>query len=579
MTCVRRFAVGARPAPLVWLTAALLWLLLQCQAALATPVDLANAVPGPLGASMSLLEEYGPPLSVDEAIQRRGQDAFRPNTQPVPDFGIGARPVWVHLAVHNPGAQPLPRVLQAGTTWIDQLDLYLVRDGKVVRRLHAGDGDAALQHPVAGMGYLFEVEFAPGITELYLRAATPDPLSLPLLLMTPEESEAHRHWQNYTYGALYGFLLALIAYNALLYAGLRERSHIDYAIYLGTFILLNVAYTGHGYALLWTDDSGFQRYVILVLMIMFGCAGTRFAARFLALRQHAPALARWTWLYCASGFALMLAAIATDRQDLAALLAFVFALLFVFGVVALGVLAVRRRLDTAWYFLAAVGWGMCGALVTNLAVWGILPYNTWTYRALEIGVLLEATLLALAVTHHVRVQQRARQTAEELARVDPLTGLFNRRAFIEQGEQALATAERSDRPLSLVILDIDHFKSINDTFGHAVGDLAIQGVARLLQDTCRRGDVVARWGGEEFILLLPETNRSQATFLAERLRQKIEETPVRTGATAITLTASMGVAARDRHASLDALVSEADGQMYRAKECGRNRVCGHCQAG
>lgn len=85
MTSVRRFAVGARPAPLAWLTAACLCLLLQCQAAPATPVDLAGAVPGPLGASMSLLEEYGPPLSIDEAIQRRGQDAFRPNTQPVPD--------------------------------------------------------------------------------------------------------------------------------------------------------------------------------------------------------------------------------------------------------------------------------------------------------------------------------------------------------------------------------------------------------------------------------------------------------------------------------------------------------------
>lgn len=577
MNRVRRFAVGARPALRAWLATACLWL--SCTAALAATVNLAVPVSGPLGTSMSLLEEYGPPLPIEEAIRRHAHGAFRPGTQAVPDFGIGARPVWAHLAVDNPGTQPLPRILQLGTTWIDRLDLYLVRDGQVVRHLQAGDGHARLQRPVAGMGYLFDVEFAPGTTAIYVRAATPDPLSLPLVLMTAQDADTHRHWQNYTYGALYGFLLALIAYNALLYAGLRERSHLDYAIYLGTFMLLNIAYTGHGYALLWPDAGELQRYVILVLMLLFGCTGTRFAARFLALHRHAPPLARWVRIYCAGGFALMLAAILADRQDLAALLAFVFALFFVFGMVALGVFAVRQRLDAAWYFLAAVAWGMCGALVTNLAVWGVLPYNAWTYRALEIGLLIEATLLALAVTHHVRVQQRARQTAEELARIDPLTGLFNRRAFIEQGGQALATAQRSDRPLSLVIIDIDHFKSINDRFGHAVGDQAIQAVARLLQDTCRRGDVVARWGGEEFILLLPETNRSQATFLAERLRQKIEETPLRTGDTAITLTASMGVAARDRHPSLDTLVSEADSQLYRAKECGRNRVCGFCQAG
>ena len=136
------------------------------------------------------------------------------------------------------------------------------------------------------------------------------------------------------------------------------------------------------------------------------------------------------------------------------------------------------------------------------------------------------------------------------------------------------TAKRNRRPLSAMMVDIDFFKKINDTHGHAMGDKVLQAVSGLLAEACRSSDFAARWGGEEFIILLPETYGEQAGVLAERLRTRIEEMRLGTLRKPIQLSASFGIAERGAHESLDQLINDADEWLYRAKEAGRNRVSG-----
>lgn len=169
--------------------------------------------------------------------------------------------------------------------------------------------------------------------------------------------------------------------------------------------------------------------------------------------------------------------------------------------------------------------------------------------------------------------EAARDKAERLARLDVLTDLPNRRAFYEVGETALRQARRYEKPLALVMLDIDRFKAINDSYGHAAGDAAIKALARVLRETVRETDVAARIGGEEFALLLPETTAAQAAALAERLRQKLAAIRVLVERAELRFTASFGVAECDEQASnLDALLSRADAALYQAKQQGRDRV-------
>jgi diguanylate cyclase (GGDEF)-like protein len=159
------------------------------------------------------------------------------------------------------------------------------------------------------------------------------------------------------------------------------------------------------------------------------------------------------------------------------------------------------------------------------------------------------------------------------ASVDTLSGLFNRRHFLELADGEWSRFDRYERPLSLMMLDIDMFKTVNDRYGHDVGDQAIAHVAAICRDSKRVSDVVARVGGEEFAMLLPETSLHSAALVAERLRQAIADAPLVIAGAPIRLTVSIGVAEADSTmAGVPALMKEADTALYQAKHGGRNRV-------
>jgi len=239
----------------------------------------------------------------------------------------------------------------------------------------------------------------------------------------------------------------------------------------------------------------------------------------------------------------------------------------------LGVLAVRSGHKPARYFLFGAIAAMAGALMTDLSVAGFIPYNEFTYRAVEIGMLIDASVLALALAYQFRVGQQEKFQAELMAKVDPLTGLNNRRAFYQIAKPVWSTALRNKRDISVIGVDIDRFKRINDTHGHACGDEVLVAVAAVLARSARDGDVLARWGGEEFILLLPETNLDAAIALAERLRTLISGMQLVYQGKEIRFTASFGVVQRTAQClSMDEIISAADDRLYQSKREGRNRV-------
>lgn len=492
--------------------------------------------------------------------------------QAVPNFGINSPPVWLHLPVHNPTAEPMPLQLQVGTPWLDRIQVQVRQNGVPVAQWEAGDALPGAPHLQPTQGFTFRHAFAPGSSDIYIRAATPDPLVLPVRLLTQDQAEADALWRHYGYGLLYGFLAALIAYNAVLAIGLRERSYLYYSLYLSCFILLNLTYTGHGQAWWWSGQPEFQRYVILVMMSLYSCAGLLFARRFLDLPRHAPRLARAMQGFAGVGLLLQCLFVLAGWQAAAVWEAFIFLVTFSLLMVWLGFFSLSRRLLGSRYFLAAALTGMAGAGVTAFAVAGWLPFTPFTYHCAEVGVLVEAILLALALSHQVRHHKDARQAAELLARIDPLTGLHNRRAFFELAGWAWDEARHNQQPLALIMLDIDHFKPINDQYGHGVGDAALVRLAQLLTYSCRDGDLLARWGGEEFIILLPHTNLEQAAVLAERIRASVAASPLTQQTPPVQLTVSLGVAQLQQQDRLEELVRQADACLYAAKGQGRNRV-------
>ncbi len=197
------------------------------------------------------------------------------------------------------------------------------------------------------------------------------------------------------------------------------------------------------------------------------------------------------------------------------------------------------------------------------------------------------------ITHYVAVKEdiTARKKAEETLRIytdqleclqaqlreqairDSLTGAFNRRYLVETLQRELARSGRDGYAVSLLMIDIDHFKGINDTYGHMSGDQALQYLVNFLSERIRKSDVLCRYGGEEFVILLPTTTASDALHRAEIWRKELQSSPIEISGTAIPLTVSIGIAATDEpDISGDELLSRADRALYMAKQTGRNRT-------
>jgi diguanylate cyclase (GGDEF)-like protein len=197
-----------------------------------------------------------------------------------------------------------------------------------------------------------------------------------------------------------------------------------------------------------------------------------------------------------------------------------------------------------------------------------------------INVVAGTVVLALllyqwlpeAVREWAKSQQRTRDL-EKLAAIDPLTGISNRRQFESLARAELGRSQRYMRPLSLLMIDIDHFKQVNDRFGHEAGDRVLKFLANVLISAKRASDVVGRIGGEEFAILLPETSKEAALVIAERLRQLAQTCAPAIAGEKLDVTISIGVAAASvRTSGMETLCRQADQALYEAKRSGRNRV-------
>ena len=190
------------------------------------------------------------------------------------------------------------------------------------------------------------------------------------------------------------------------------------------------------------------------------------------------------------------------------------------------------------------------------------------------GAALERTIRH-AIHRHRKQLQRENQVAKlkQLARIDSLTSLLNRQALDEVIAKEWSRADRNGTPLSCVLIDLDHFKRINDTYGHLIGDEVLKVSAGLLSENSRESDHVARYGGEEFCAILPDTDGAGAWTWADRLRQSLSVLEFHTSADTILITASCGVASKSSHTATPAdLIHAADQALYAAKQQGRNRT-------
>ena len=247
------------------------------------------------------------------------------------------------------------------------------------------------------------------------------------------------------------------------------------------------------------------------------------------------------------------------------------------GIFALSVafLAWRRGNRAAGSFLVA--WGLLESFTIGTAVYMIFATTDEAehllYYGLPLSMVAAAVLIALGLADRIRDQRHALSDAERRAQTDPLTGVLNRRSLIERLESACLRSQSRGLPIALLFIDLDHFKQINDTYGHVAGDACLAAIISPIQAELRQSDVIGRYGGEEFIVILSSADLAAAHPIAERICRRVSDVRVEGFGKPIRLTCSIGVASSDTLGVWgEHLIAQADAAVYAAKRMGRNCV-------
>jgi len=549
-------------------------------------IDLSKFEEGTLGNYLTYFQESkNQKLTLDQAIKHfNGKNVIQGNSNSI-SLGIGTEPVWLKISVNNPLLNAKAYRLTVETPWLDFIDTWKIQNNNIQKKYSGGDAVSFEKRPMPYRFYAFEADYLSGLTDLYIRIESLGPMAIPIRMSILPKAISSDISAGYQYGFLYGLMAALALYNLILFLMIRQREYGLYSIYLFGFIANSLSYTGQLHTVI-TQDFGlyFQDWLDAFLMITYSVAGLHFARFLLNTASYAPKLNKAIyWITIAIPIGMLIGAL-FNYLVFSLILAFIlnssFALLFI----AMGFFAYKARVPSALLFLFSSVTAATCIGISTMAVAGLLPYNSFTFKAIEVGMAFEAITLALILAQRFRLAQRDKLIAENFARIDPLTNLYNRRGFLDIIEKFWQSYIRNERDFSIVFIDIDHFKNINDTFGHALGDLVLSKIALCINNTARTGDIISRWGGEEFILLLPETNQEEAVVQAERLRVAIAALAIPCKNEILSVTGSFGVVGTNQIAqsqycsedfSIDYFIIKADQAMYKAKSQGKNQICSY----
>jgi|GEM_PF-2346430 len=555
------------PAPLRWFV---IWLLAcaGCQSAFATqPITLQANTETAIRLQPGNLELLFDAASdgVPESIAARwAAGDFSPAS--ALNLGLQSRGVWARLVIDNTLEQPTAIVLSHNYAPTDLVEVRHPRpDGSWYQQRRGDLHLAGSRESPRTPSFLLQLP-ARSKTPVYIFVETESNLNFDMSVYAPNAYNRIEQSLTLIYGALFGAVLVSAFYLVLS----AVMVHSGLAIILGGYLAVYAAYVSFlmGFAhyampdalILWTN----QLHMLSLALLMH--LGARFYRGFLDLKHKAPkadkAVALLQWL--ALGLALL--------HQMPPMLALVLSLaVIVIGPICTTCLALylwQQGVKQAGIF--TLGWVLApiAAVLSTLRVNGLLPNADWLIHLPAISLLMTLACFSYAVLRRFSLER-------DLVFIDPLTGLLNRRGLDAQAADEFERRERFGTPLTLLVLDIDHFKVVNDTHGHDVGDKILCALGDCLTRVSRELDLIARLGGEEFAILCVQTDLREATVLAERLRLAVSALEV----AGQRFTVSMGVApVRDNDSSVWDTLVRADDLMYQAKHEGRNKVVAAGQA-
>lgn len=541
------------------------------------------------------------------AFQRLQHDGFTPLPNGNTALGFQTGAFWFHARLVNNNRAESRWLLVQQYALSDHIDVYLRHaDGTVT---HQAGGDALpfrersirYRHPNF---WLLLPEGEP--VDLLVRIASQSSMQVPMTMYTPASFTEQSRDAQFGIGIYYGILMALFFYNLVLWLKLRDASYFWYLLHISAFGLVLFTLNGLGFEYLWPNSTWLADKSVPLSICLAQIGMQQFARHFLELRV------RWRF-GDQVGLAMIVFFVALGLAStqlpyrIATPLASAAVFISIAWIAVESVVVTLRGYKPARLFLLAWSAFLLGTGMFAAVAFALLPKTFVTEYGVQLGSALEMLLLSIALGYRyaslrnenerivreakVQLENKVEQRTAELrnalgqlgdahARLressqrDGLTGLHTRAHFRERFEELLEQAREQGRPLSLLMIDLDNFKTINDRYGHLAGDDALRWSARTIGQALRpHGALLARFGGEEFIVGLPGLDVKEAAAVAESLRQHLRSSPCHSHEHEIVITASIGVHQADTLSDgTDAALQRADEALYEAKAGGRDCV-------
>ncbi|MCA0901580.1 sensor domain-containing diguanylate cyclase [Microbulbifer agarilyticus] len=519
--------------------------------------------------------------------------------------GLQKGSYWSYFELHNTQQQPLQLHLEYVDHQLIRLQAFARGESSLDfhELVDLAMGAPFAQRPVFHNRFVVPVELPPGETVKYLVRYDSEEAGYvfpSMRIWTPDALSKSHTGETAILAFLFGGIALISLFSLIVGITTGDSSFFAYFVYGISKIVAWGTILGFTHQYVLQQDFHWS-YMSVTGAVSILC-GVVFDRLFLQTRKYTPRLDYILILMMVNAGILLVSAILQIKT--VALISITLALLLYPASIVIAIVRWRQGSSEAAVF--AVGWTLllAGLFYQALRDLGVVDHNLVNYYLPPLSSFVEMVTIMAAMgikLRRVRLQalaserqyrrhlehskvkleglvrarteelERAKQFAEMEARTDPLTGIRNRRSFLADAELCIKRAYRQSEPASLLMFDIDHFKSINDEHGHGVGDEALQKFSAAIQTKIRETDVFGRLGGEEFALLITES-KPDSLHTAERLRDAIAGIRLSTPAGEVSFTSSIGVAHSDKDISVEQLMRQADLALYRAKQQGRNQV-------
>ena len=586
------------------------------------------------GQDLSKLVEYVKDTNHNITIGQIDELNWLPATQGT-NFGYTDATYWFRIQLENKTDDAKSILLDINYPVLDDIQFYLKTEGSAWYMQQLGDNYPFAQRPLYHRNFLLPVLLSShNKTQIVLRVTTTSSMQVPIIYWPEREFYSQEQINLLSLGVLYGTIIIMILYNGLLGINTGDKGYFYYIIYISSILFFFITITGFSFQFFWPDNTALNNLGLIISLGLAIIGAVFFSETFLKINNYrflkiAMNIIKTVVVLSIFSVYLLPYKIIIQTQLILSITAL--------GIIlSSGIYRWSKGFIPARYFTIAWSVHIIGGFAMSFSKFDLLPRSFFTENTLSMGTAFEALLLSFALMERLNEDKRirlnlqnlafelerkarvadqkalaqerlAREAQAETLRVeqqaivnlekkiqertlelqmaneklalqsitDGLTGLHNRRYFDGELEKTHALAQRQHTSYAVLLVDVDHFKHVNDNFGHQIGDEVLKELANILKSCIHRTtDICARYGGEEFVLVLPSTDAQGAMHIAEHIRHKAYEADLRHLHPELKLRVSIGVFAAIPTAENCAhdWVKHADEALYQAKANGRNQT-------